>query len=367
MNMNEEASQKYLEARKAVQGSEDPEAFLNLGLIYAKGIGISVNHSLAAYFFEKAVELGNKEASGYLELEYELGNRNISKEIAQNTDSKGKIDPRTVERFRKMIENEVAKKNYGTVAKIAEHISAIYPEYDSEKGIDDILNVRHTLDANIFYSLSSSYLKYEVHTDLQEELLQQLFVPITCNREILRALRKCDLTDLYSDEEEELIIRSCHFAEIYKTICKDHGIKNAVKEKIVVSAAFPYISPITLVMLRQQALRMILSLRYFVPFIINQFLENILNSDRLLNICEEIEVEDIQDLLLTFIELDLDIMALETTTYTLLQSYRKHNMYVLGDHLNQYLSRLQDAGVEHGLADFTEENLPTINIETIFG
>ena len=44
----------YDEARKAIRGGKDPMAFLHLGIIYANGIGITQNHALANYFFDKA-------------------------------------------------------------------------------------------------------------------------------------------------------------------------------------------------------------------------------------------------------------------------------------------------------------------------
>ena len=73
MNENE----IYYHVRIAVRDSKDPQAYLRLGTLYAKGIGTRENHVLANYFYEKALAMGCLKAESYIEQEYESGARDI--------------------------------------------------------------------------------------------------------------------------------------------------------------------------------------------------------------------------------------------------------------------------------------------------
>ena len=67
----------YADAQKAICGGKDPKAFLNLGILYAQGIGTERNDILASYFIKKAIDMGCKEAEEYIKSEYESGKRTL--------------------------------------------------------------------------------------------------------------------------------------------------------------------------------------------------------------------------------------------------------------------------------------------------
>ena len=71
----------YADAQKAICGGKDPKAFLNLGILYAQGIGTEQNDMLASYFIKKAIDMGCKEAEEYIKSEYESGKKDFAQEI----------------------------------------------------------------------------------------------------------------------------------------------------------------------------------------------------------------------------------------------------------------------------------------------
>ena len=254
MNKNKDAAKQYLEARKAIRGGKDPMAFLSLGKLYAQGIGTTENHVLANYFYEKALlgklyaqgigttenhvlanyfyekalYMGSKEAESYIRHEYDTGMRNIATEFihaVNMADSIDDIPSAKMDRFRKQIEIERTKKNYGILSRLRDDLHLFYPDYDHKKAFDDILNNRNTVNADICYALSTIDNFSDINTDLIESMLSQLYVPITQDTVLFQRIVDSGNLDLLDSNVREIIQCLVNFTHSYDMICKKYEVQ----------------------------------------------------------------------------------------------------------------------------------------------
>ena len=227
MNKNKDAAKQYLEARKAIRGGKDPKAFLNLGCLYAQGIGTSENHTLAYYFYEKALNMGCQEAEKYLSHEYDTGMRDIVKDFIHAVniaDSIDDIPPAKMDRFRKQIEKARIKKNYGILSRLRDDLHIFYPDYNHKKAFDDILNDCDTVNADICYALSTIDNYSDVDVDTTESLLAQLYVPITQDTDLFQRILDSENGDLLDSNVGEILQCLVNFTHSYDMICKKYEV-----------------------------------------------------------------------------------------------------------------------------------------------
>ena len=364
MNKNKDAAKQYLEARKAIRGGKDPKAFLNLGRLYAQGIGTSENHVLASYFYEKALNMGCQEAEKYMSHEYDTGMRDIVKDFihAVNTaDSIDDIAPAKMDRFKKQIEKERMKKNYGILSRLRDDLHLFYPDYDHKEAFDDIFNNRDTVNADICYALSTIDNYSDVDVDTTESLLAQLYVPITQDTVLFQRIVDSGNLDLLDSNVREIIQCLVNFTHSYDMICKKYEVEKKNINSITATDMFPYLNVPLMSLLRRQAFRCILSIKDIGHYM-DEFLDHLDNDEHLLNICETIHDEDIQLLLISYIELHIDINNQQAEYMSLLQSFRNHDLDVLANYLNEFAKKLTDSDIEHQLPEFTLETLPHIEL-----
>ena len=299
------------EAQKALKGGKDSRAFLHLGILYAQGLGTVQDDILATYFIKKALDMGCKETKEYLNLSF-----------------------------------------------IRQHLELFYPEYNREKAISDILNHRNTVDADILYSLCTSDNTSEIYIQSQESLLRQLFAPISNEDSLWEYID----TDMLSQDESELAQCLVNLTSSYDKICQKHDVERKDIYTLESLDLYPYIKIPSLVELRKQAFRCLLSIKDVDSNIRDKYL-NCLNSDeKLLHVCEAIEDQDIQLFLISFVELNIDIESIEFTSLSLLHAYWDDNLQPLVDHLNDCVNRLTASGIKHHLPVYTVNNLPPINL-----
>lgn len=348
----------YDEARKAIRDGKDPMAFMHLGIIYANGMGIIQNHDLACYFFNKAIDLGCLEAEAYLAMEYESGAKDFADDIDAAVRDPRWLTKETISKLRKRIEKERIAGNYGNLSLIRSNIMYFYPEYNKEKAISDILSGRNTVGAGILYSLSTSSNHSEKHIKSQESLLEQLYAPITKEKSLCRGIG----TDLLSQDGWELAQCLVNLTNSYDSICQSYDVDRKELYTLDSLDLYPYIKIPTLVELRKQAFRCLLSIKDLEPVIRDKYLECLDNYEKMLNCSEEIEDEDIQLFLISFVELNIDIEALEITSLSLLHAYRNNDLQPLINHLNDFVNRLTVSGIKHSFPVFTADNLPLIEL-----
>lgn len=348
----------YDTARIAIRDTNDPEAFLHLGTLYARGIGITQNHALACYFFKKALDLGCQEAEAYLNMEYESGKKDLADDINAAIGHPFLVTEDAISRFRTRVEKDRVAGNYGNLSRIRDYLRFFYPEYDKEKAISDILNNRNSVDADILYSLCTSDNASEVYIKSQENLLEQLYAPISKEDNLWEYID----TNMLSKDESELVQCLVNLNYSYDKICQKYDVDRKELYTLESLDLYPYIKIPSLVELRKQAFRCLLSIKDIDSNIRDKYLECLDSDEKLLNVCEAIKDEDIPLFLISFVELNIDIESLELTSLSLLRAYRNNNLQPLINHLNDCVNRLTASGIKHRFPLFSAENLPPIEL-----
>ena len=211
----------YDEARIAIKDKKDAKAFFNLGLLYAKGIGVRKNNVLANYFCKKAVSLGCEEAKAYEGIMYESGEIDFPEQIKCMLGNAETASPETIAALRKRVEVERKAGNYGYLSELRDQLPTFYPEYNKEKAMDDILSCRDTLDADIFFATSTGDNRSEVYVEKQDRLLQQLYAPVEEQIVFGEEVNP----DFLDETVRDLVACLKNLKEAYHTICQHFNIK----------------------------------------------------------------------------------------------------------------------------------------------
>ena len=325
---------------------KDPMAFLHLGILYAQGVDVSQNNILATYFIKKALDMGCKEAEEYLDWGYESGAKDFGDEISTILGDSNEIPRETMAKLKVRIEKERMAGNIGNLARMRQNLLLFYPEYSREKAISDILNNRHTIDADILFTLSTADNRSEIYIESQDRLLQQLYAPVIDNKQLYEAIIEANDTDLLGKDESELAQCIVNLTSSYDTICKKYGIKTQEIFSLDSFGLYPYIKVSDLALLRKQGFRALLSIRDVDTAIQEKFLNCLDSDEKLLNVCEEVKDQDTQLFLISFVELNIDIESLEINSLALLKAYRNNNLTPLAEHINAFVDRLNKVGIK---------------------
>lgn len=348
--------------RKAIRHAKAPLAFIRIAEMFAGGIYVRSNNVLASYYHMKAFEGGCEEVADMLKREYESGTRNLVNDIVVVAQQTGPVAQRKMDMFRRLIDKDRAVGNYGALGKLCGVVKKIYPEYNIEEAKDDILNGRDTLYADLYYSFCTSNNNQETSVDLMESLLEQLYAPMAQNRELIKQLYKAD-PDILPENTRELIQCIVNFNASYDKVCKRHKIKKKEMQSPDTLKIFPYIPISTLAQLRKDAFRSILSVKDIDERINDEYLTHLDDDQDLMNITEKINNDqDLQLMLISFVELNIDIQAIEITYTEMLHSYMNGNIDCLVRYYNELLFVSKLAGYEPPIENLTEETLPPINL-----
>lgn len=357
-----QSSKSYDFIRKAIRHKDVPLAVLRLGISYAQGIGTKENHALANYYFERALILGCQEAACYINHEYDTGRRDLVRDVEKNLNYIDLPNPQIFRFLRKRIEKERIKKNYGILSKIQDYLHYFYRDHDPDQGIDDILNDRDTVDADLCYATSTPSNQFEVDVDLLDSMLEQLFAPITQNQELYQAIIEHGYADLVEGGDRDLLQCIVNLKSSYEIICERYDVEEKELAIMDPTNLLPYIKVGWMTLVRRQAFRCVLSIQDVDPLTEEQFLSHLDSEEQQLNLCEEINDKDLQLFLISYVELNIDIDTIMLGLHSLLTSCKNHQLDDLAKHLNGFVGRLTDAGIEHQLPRFTSENLPPIEI-----
>ena len=348
----------YADAQKAICGGKKPIAFLHLGILYAQGIGTEQNDILASYFIKKALDMGCKEAEEYIKSEYESGKKDFAQEIISAFEEERLITKEKTAKQRAKVEAERQAKHYGQLSQIRKYLPLLYPEYNREKAINDILNGRDTLDADLLFSTCTTDNTSEIYLKSQDMLLQQLYAPF----------QKYDVTneeidaEMLGKDESELAQCLVNLTESYDTICQLYHVPKKEIFTLQTLKRFPYIKVKDLALLRQQGFRCLLSVKDIDPAISKDYIHNLSDDKVLLDVCEKIKDQDLQLFLISFVELNIDLDALEIDSLRLLRAYRSNNLAPIADYLNVVVKRLTENGIKHYFPTYSTENLPRIKM-----
>lgn len=346
------------DALKAVWGGKDPKAFLRLGILYSQGIGTTQNEILANYFIKKALDMGCKEAEEYLNVEYESGKKDFADDFESYIGEDGSASQETIVKLRAKVEAERKAKHYGNLSRIREHLPIIYPEYNREKAIQDILSGLNTIDADILFSTSTSGNRSEIYIEQQDRLLHQLYIQAESDDSMWEYIN----TNALGKDESELAQCLENLTSSYKSVCQKYNIKPQEIHSPGTLDLYPYIKVQTMVTLRRQGFRCLLSIKDVDPMITDEYLEQLEDDQALLDVCEKIKNQDLQLFLISFVELNIDLDSLQITSLHLLHSFRNHNLDPLVEHINAFVDRLNKAGIKNHLPYYTPELLPPIDL-----
>ncbi len=348
--------------RRAIRHAKAPLAFMRLAEMFDEGTYVKSNRALASYYRMKAFEGGCEEVAEMLKREYEFGTRDFANDISVTLQQNGPAAQRKMDMFRVLIDKERAARNYGVLGKLRSFVTEIYPEYNTEEATDDILNERDTLYADLYYSFCTADNDQEKNVDLQESLLEQLYAPVTQNIELVKQLYKADPGNL-PDITRELIQCIVNFKSSYDKVCKKYKIKKKEMPSLDTMKIFPYFTISTLIQLRKDEFRRILSVKDVDERINDEFLANLDDDQKLVNICEKLNDENLQLMLISFVELNVDIQAVEIPYMKILRSYLDGDMDCLVRHYNELAFVTRLAGCDPPLQDITEDTLPPINLD----
>ena len=345
-------------AQKALKGGKDPRAFLHLGILYAQGLGTEQDDLLATYFIKKALDMGCKEAEEYINIQYESGKKDFAVDIESYISDSCSVSRETVAKLRARVDVERKAKHYGNLSKIRNHLALIYPEYNREKAIEDILSGRDTMDADILYATSTFDNRSEIFLELQERLLSQLYAHVESDDDMWEYID----TDALGKDESELAQCVVNLTSSYDNICKKYNVERKEIYDLESLGLYPYIKIKTMVTLRQQGFRCLLSIKDIDPIINDEFIEKLDDDQALLDVCEKIKDQDLQLFLISFVELNIDLDSLEITSMSLYRAYRNNNLAPLVEHINAFVGRLNKAGIKNHLPYYTIGLLPHIDL-----
>jgi len=359
MITDSDAARRYLEARKAVRDAKNPMAFLHLGSLYAKGIGTTENHALANYFYEKALAMGCQEAEAYIDKEYALGYRTVLITVTRMLPDTEDAPPETVAKLRKLMEKARINKNFGVLSRLRGYLPLFYPDYDQEKGYDDLINNRDTIDADISYALCTADNWSEIRVNLLDSMLEQLFAPVIQDTDLLQRLFDSNIRSLVSKDEDDLLQCLVNLNASYKALCDTYELERKDILDFGRLDILPFFKPSLIPVFRREIFCCLLSLRGVSPQI-DKFLGCLDSDEKLLNLCEEVEDEDLQLFLISFVEYNIDTDSLLLTYRDLWRSCRNHDLAPLSQYFNEFLSKVSDLQIEHQIPEYTSENLPRI-------
>lgn len=119
------------------------------------------------------------------------------------------------------VEMERKAKNYGFLSIFAKQLPTFYPGYSQKRAIDDILNGRDTVDADILFATCTTDNHSEFYLSLQDQLLQHLHRIIG---EVDISQVK-DVTTLYDIDQSELVQCFLNYNETYHRLCQRYSIE----------------------------------------------------------------------------------------------------------------------------------------------
>lgn len=339
-----QSRQAYDYIRRAVRHNRIGVAALRLGEMYAQGIGTAPNQALANYFFEKANAMGSVQAADYIYQSYEEGRRDLAVTVRKVLSEDTHPSQAVLDRLRSLLERERLRQNYGTFSKLCDHIPVLYPDYSKTEAMNDILEGRETVNADLFFALSSRQNTCEFNVDRQDQILAYIYAPVLNDPQLLRRIKEYADVLLLSDKERGVMHCYREFSNTYVNNCANFWVKRKPLPAIKTEDVLPYIAPSTLVQMRKNAVACLISLRDAHP-LMEDFLNNLQDSLQLDCICEQINDMQLKKVLMIYDNLILYITDLQGVYYDFLRVYRENYRDILSAYFDEFMDRLKEARI----------------------
>lgn len=249
----------------------------------------------------------------------------------------------------------------GCISPFKSGITELFPEYKKEKGIDDFIKDKHSLDSQLFYAQSVE-IDGEWYVEEQDILISKLLEGIQndkCAAELINQ-ELCFIQDdwelWHSDGAME------NFNSSYIDVCKARGIHPIDDfSRFPYNKVFPFYRRSDAVEYRKKALRALLSV------ILNDerlypMLNLIGNSEEVLSYAEKIDSDqDLQLFIISFVEIDIDVSNILWTGLNLLRALAEGNLEALVQFVQECIKKIDESGIIHNLTPMTIEALPVKN------
>lgn len=283
----------------------------------------------------------------------------IARFIDLSTERSVHISEKDKNFFYRIIKEEIVSENYGYLPIFRKYINSIFPDYNDDEAICDILSNKDTINSRIYYGLSTNDIPSEIDIKSQDFILNKLYLPIINQPQIRNiVLNDSNYKSILGVDTAEIFEPIYNLVTSYEAICKQFNIKPLSLKRPNYNDAFPFFSSVSLHKIRKDVLRCLLSIRNCDQIISNQFLQKLDNDEELLNICERIQDQNIQLFLISFIELNLDSESIMYSNSKVLRYFFESHFEKLSDELNHCIGRIEKEGIQLNLPKFTLDNIP---------
>lgn len=231
-----------------------------------------------------------------------------------------------------------------------EHFDILFPDYcPSAIAEGDSSNER---DFRLFYAANTDFRDDQLVNDLgigifdtfKKDKSYQKVVELQ-NGEIVHAGNFC--------------VAIKDFICAYNIICEENPSIRKVKiDDFQFSMLVPFCSPELIQNYCMQSMKALISVHGLFEDKWQEVLSNLNNLDKLLDVAEVTKNENLQLLLIGYVELQIDAEVIFTYAKKLSLLYLDNDKKGIATELNNYIKSLDDNGIDHDQSLFTEDNLP---------
>lgn len=241
----------------------------------------------------------------------------------------------------------------GCLSPIISGITELFPEYNKDKGIDDFIKDKHSLDSQLFYAQSVE-IDGEWYVEEQDILISKLLEGIQndkCAAELINQ-ELCFIQD-----DWELWHRGGameNFNSSYIEVCKAKGIQPIHDvSPFPYKKVFPFYRRADAVKYRQNALRALLSV-ILSDERLYPVLNIIGNSEELLNYAEKIDSDPVLQLfIISFVEVDIDVSNILCAGVDLLKAFAEDNLDALLKFVQECIKKIEESSITHNITPVT--------------
>ena len=264
------------------------------------------------------------------------------------------IPDKIKEMIRKMVDENLLTNNLGYFREFASSkiLTALYPDYDEESVFRDFLG-SSLRDKKLFYGQYYSNT-CESDVSLQDDFLEKLFTIV----DIDYSLR--EEKENFDSDVVELMQALENFGRYYCDICKERGIAHEEYRLPKLEYQYPYMPTSVCCKIAFDIFSLFMSLYNDFKDIFDPMLHILWSDEKMLDYIEPLtDNQDMQLLVITLVEIRIDLESVMLANYRWYERFKDHNLQTIVTHMNtlakKYGNRLH---VEDEKKMFTLDNLP---------
>ena len=232
----------------------------------------------------------------------------------------------------------------------SKHFDILFPDYRPDSIING--NFSNERDFRLFYVMNTVFKNDQMISDMGISMWNPLRKDKSYNEVV-----KSKKGDIVLAGNFNKAIESYIYA--YNIICEEYpSIQKEVIDDFQFSMLVPFCSPEQIQNYCMQTLKALISVRSLFGDKWKDVLTNLKDQDKLLDIAEVTENENLQLLLIEYVELQIEADDIFKHANNLSTLYMDSDKKGIATELNNYLKRLDDNGIAYDCPLFTEDNLP---------